>query len=550
MAIQNVLSFVPMDPKIKHMKTLKLFFPIVILLFASPLLAQDGVSKNLPLVFDPQTKKYFIGGHAQFTLKPGENSGLIDRIELAVDGSEYHPYNQAIEFKQEGKHTLKFRAINPVNNWSPVQYIEVFVDLTPATTEAKFTEDHYFQDGSGLYLGLNSAITLTAQDNLSGVDNVEYSWDGVHFNNYNKPIVVEKVGKQTLYYRSIDRVGNVEATKKMEFIADGNPPVSELKFSGTGKTSIINGTTYVNDGVAFSISAVDDIAKVKQTWVAIDGKSQIYIKPIYFLGEGPHTISYWSTDNVGNKESAKNLAVYTISTPPKTFVTPVGKTVNMGGINYANPGFQLMLSVQDNLAGTDHIEIKVDNDADFHQYVEPVAFRTSGLHNVSFRSIDRTGNVEPAKMYTVNVVQSLPETKLSMAQPLITRDGVTYSPAPNIVTLNVTDLPGVGIDRTMYSLNDEPFKPYTGPINLTTDEKVYKISYKSVDRLGNEEQVKNTVVHMMRTTPIVDLFVTDGHSSEEQVRTNYLDQNPNNVRGPSSDDDSAAPKKKHKKSSQ
>lgn len=541
------------------MKTLKFFFAALALVTSGKVLAGDYSDKNLPLVFDPQTKKYFIGGHSKFTLKPGETSGLIDRIELAVDGGEYHPYDEAIAFKQEGKHTLKFRALNPVNNWSPVQFVEVFVDLTPPTTEAKFTEDHYFQDDSGLYLGLNSAITLTAQDNLSGVDNIEYSWDGTHFNSYSKPIEIEKVGKQTVYFRSTDRVGNVEPTKKMTFIADGTPPVSELKFGGSGHTSIMNGTTYVNDGVAFAISATDDIAKVKQTWVDIDGKPQIYIKPIYFLGEGPHTISYWSVDNVGNKEAAKTLSVYTISTPPHTTVLPIGKNVNMGGINYANAGFQLQLNVQDNLAGTDHIEVKVDGDADYHQYVGAIAFRKSGLHTVSYRSIDRTGNVEPAKMYTVNIIDSLPETKLSMAQPMITRDGVTYSPAPNIVTLNVTDLPGVGIDRTLYSVNDGPWMPYTGPITLTNDEKVYKLAYKSVDRLGNEEDVKNTVVHMIRTVPVVDLFVTDGHSAEEQVRTNYLDQgaaasantaaaNAGDQRGPSS----AAPavdQVKHKKKS-
>jgi hypothetical protein len=506
------------------MKTLKLFCTLLLLLGSGKVLAGGMDGKNLPLVFDPQTKKYFIGGHTKFTLKPGDSSGLIDRIEIAVDGGEYHPYDQAIEFKAEGKHTLKFRAVNPVNNWSPVQFVEVFVDMNAPTTEAKFTEDHYFRDQSGLYLGLNSSIILTAQDNLSGVDLVEYSWDSVHFNTYSRPVTVEKMGHQTLYYRSTDRVGNVEVTKKLDFTADGNPPMSELKFGNNGRTSIMNGTTYVSDSVAFEVHATDDISKVKQTWVEIDNKAQIYIKPIYFLGEGRHTITYWSVDNVGNKENPKSVSVYTVSTPPHTTITSVGKSVNMGGINYANPGFQVQLSVQDNVAGTDHIEVKMDNEPEFHQYVGALNFRSSGLHNVSYRSVDRTGNVEPAKTYAVHIIDTLPETKMSMAQPLITREGVSYSPAPNIVTLSVSDLPGVGIDRTLYSLNDGAWTPYTGPITVNGDQPTYKISYKSVDRLGNEEQVKSTVLHILRSMPVVDLFVNDGHSSEEQVRTNYLDQ--------------------------
>src|SRR5581483_9790398 len=71
--------------------------------------AQTGEgTKNLPLVFDPQTKKYFIGATSKFMLKQGEQSSIIERIEISVDGGEYRPYGEAVQFKEEGKHTLKF----------------------------------------------------------------------------------------------------------------------------------------------------------------------------------------------------------------------------------------------------------------------------------------------------------------------------------------------------------------------------------------------------------------------------------------------------------
>lgn len=526
------------------MKKAKIIFSAVVVLVSGLAKAQDSV-KNLPLVFDPQSKKYFIGGNSKFSIKAGDQSGLIDRIEVAMDGGEYRPYDQTIEFKQEGKHTLKFRAINPVNNWSPVQYVEVFVDLTPATTEASFDEEHYFRGEKDLFVGLKSSITLTAQDNLSGVANVEYSWDGSTYQSYSKPIVVEKLGHQTLYYRSTDKVGNVEPVKKMEFVADGTAPTSELKFGDAGKPQVVNGTTYVSDAVSFNLSSSDDLAKVKQIWVDLDGKTQPYIKPIYFLKEGPHSISFYSVDNVGNREQAKTISIYTVSTPPRTGLTTVGNSVNMGGINYANPGFQLKLSTQDNIVGTDRIEYKMNDEPAFHQYVEPITFRTPGTHVISFRAVDRTGNVEPAKAYTVSIVDTFPETKLTTAQPLITRDGVTYSPAPNVVTLNVSGGSGVGVDHTLISINDAPFAPYHGPVTLSNQEKIYKISYKSVDKLGNEEQAKTSTFHMIRAMPVVDLFITNGKSSEEQVRTNYLDQKdrePAAAAAPS-DDAKPAPRK-------
>ncbi len=53
---------------------------------------------------------------------------------------------------------------------------------------------------------------------------------------------------------------------------------------------------------------------------------------------------------------------------------------------------------------------------------------------------------------------------------------------------------------------------------------MYKIRYKSVDKLGNEEAPKTVTYNMIGAIPIIDLFVSNGKSNEEQVRTHYLEQ--------------------------
>lgn len=502
--------------------SLLLFLTVGSGLMASMATRAEGV-KNLPLVFDPATKKYFIGGTSKFVLKQGEQSGLIDRIEVSMDGGEYRPYGESIEFKDEGKHTLKFRAVNPVNNWSPVQFVEVFVDLTSPTTNAKFSEERYNKDETGTYLGMNSTVTLVAQDNLSGVASVEYSWDGQNFTPYERPIVVDKPGKQTLFYRSNDRVGNVELVQKLEFTADGTAPTSELKLIGQAKPAILNGKQYVSDSVAFQITATDDTSKVKTTFVTIDGKTQPYIKPIYFLQEGMHTLSYYSVDSVGNKEASKSISVYTVSVPPRSSARAIGQVVNTGGINYAKRDFELKLDATDNVVGVDRLEVKLDAEQEFKPYVDAIRFSTPGFHTVTYRAVDRAGNFEPARTYTVNISETPPETAIATAQPLIVREGVTYSPAPNVITFNVGNSP-VGVAQTLVSINDANFKAYTGPLTLGADQKIYKISYKSVDKLGNEETPRSMTFHMIGTIPVVDLFISNGRSSEEAVRTNYLEQ--------------------------
>lgn len=272
------------------------------------------------------------------------------------------------------------------------------------------------------------------------------------------------------------------------------------------------------------MTATDDASQIKQIWVSLDdGEFTPYIKPIYFLQEGPHVFKYYSVDNVGNKEPEKSLKLFTVSTPPHSTAITTGKIVNTGGINYATRDFQLKFEATNNMVGLERIEIKVDNEPDFKTYLEPVRFKVPGFHNVSYRAVDRVGTAEPAKIFNVVVTDNGPETTIATAQPLVQRGSVTYSPSPNVITFNVGSS-AVGVDKTLVSINDAPFVPYQGPLTLQNSQKVYKITYKSIDKLGNEEAPKTVAFHMVGAVPIVDLFISNGQSSEEQVRTDYLEQ--------------------------
>jgi len=504
------------------MKNLFLSLIASISLTGSFCFANDG--KGLPLVFDPQTKKYFIGGTSKFVLKQGEQSAFVDRIEISIDGGDYKPYGEAINFDHEGKHTLKFRAVSAVNNWAPVQFVEVFVDLTPPTTEAKFIEDKfYIDDKKQVYVALNSSISLVAQDNLSGVATTEYSLDGKNFTPTTQPIKFTKSGHQTVYYHSIDRVNNQEPVKMLDLIVDSVPPTSQLNLQGQAKPTTLNKKTFISDSVAFEITAADDSSAVKQIWVSVDGKSPSpYIKPLYFLQEGPHSIKYYALDHVGNKEDEKTFDFYTVSQPPRSTVKPIGKLVNTGGINYVRGDFKLALEAQDNVVGLDRLEYRLDQESTPRPYIEPIHFVTPGPHTVTYHAIDRAGNVEPSKTFTLYITESTPETTVATAQPLVVREGTAYSPAPNVLTFNVGNNQ-VGIQETLVSVDDAPFAPYHGPITLAADRKIHKVQYKSVDKLGNEETPKILTLNMVNTVPIVDLFISNGQSSEEKVHVDYLE---------------------------
>jgi hypothetical protein len=99
--------------------------------------------------------------------------------------------------------------------------VVAFENQAPVTVSALSPAAPNGQDG--WYVG-PVTVTLSATDNPggSGVDRTEYRIDGGDWTTYSGPFAVGSDGQHTVGYRSVDRVGNVEATKTVSFKVD-NP---------------------------------------------------------------------------------------------------------------------------------------------------------------------------------------------------------------------------------------------------------------------------------------------------------------------------------------
>src|SRR5688572_29031349 len=81
--------------------------------------ADSGPSAaDLPLIFDPVSRKYFVGDRTSFFLRTRENQESLEKIEVALDEGDFEPYRDAFDFKSEGKHRLRFRAKNQIGRAS------------------------------------------------------------------------------------------------------------------------------------------------------------------------------------------------------------------------------------------------------------------------------------------------------------------------------------------------------------------------------------------------------------------------------------------------
>jgi uncharacterized protein YdeI (BOF family) len=63
-----------------------------------------------------------------------------------------------------------------------------------------------------------------------------------------------------------------------------------------------------------------------------------------------------------------------------------------------------------------------------------------------------------------------------------------------------------GVDVTQYSINGGDWTIYSSPLILSEDG-VYHVDYRSIDKAGNTEQTKTTVVKLDKTAPVVQVSV-------------------------------------------
>jgi hypothetical protein len=178
-------------------------------------------------------------------------------------------------------------------------------DTTPPVTAIIVGDPQYTSSCRKRYVTSATMFALSATDDLSGVAKTEYRIDNGSWIAY-APFTLASEGSHVIGYRSVDRRNNTETEKKLTVIVDNTPPVSTLSIGSVKCNS--GGSISVTKTTKFTITATDASSGVRLSEYRIDGGSWTTYGGAFALAgysTGAHTISYRSTDNVGNVETAK-----------------------------------------------------------------------------------------------------------------------------------------------------------------------------------------------------------------------------------------------------
>jgi hypothetical protein len=208
----------------------------------------------------------------------------------------------------------------------------------------------------------------------------KWNWDfhDGSFSNLENP--VKKFlykGVYNLSLNVIDSDGKEDTLSKFIYVGDTEPPITTTKINGEKGEK-----EWYTNHVKLVITANDTFSGVNNIMYNLDnGGYNIYRSPITVFGsknEGPHTLSYYSVDNAGNKEEEKSISFkLDFSNPQIELSIPSKGRLYIGNYGLLS-GFkntiiigplQIKPVVSDSISGIGKVEFYLNNqiiDIDFN----------------------------------------------------------------------------------------------------------------------------------------------------------------------------------------
>lgn len=432
----------------------------------------------------------YFGPGLNITLSAQDNEQGIragtKKIYFAIDGSEYVLYEAPLEnFSREKPYTLTYYAIDNVGNLEPVSEKTFTVDTTPPKTRHTVEGSFY-----GQFLSPNAAIALDATDNLCGIETIFYAFDQNDLKPYTGKLTGQTLnalsdGQHELRYFARDFVGNTEEINRFTFQLDKSPPA--IEFALAGQTHKRHDTLFVNARSRIQLKAADTSLEVQSILYQIDTNAQSSFSDPFALPQtqGMHTVSYFSTDLVGNTSPKQTQTLFLDLTPPTTESTITGTQYPEANTLFINGKTTIVLNATDLESGISAIQYKI-GDTSFKTYDTPLVINRHGTHTITYRAIDQVNNTETNKSLSVFVDNIPPQINLSYNVdptmdternlPVIQRRALIYIEAEETDT---------AIDKITYSINGGKEQLYRNPLSNFKRNEVLTLKIKAIDRLEN-----------------------------------------------------------------
>ncbi len=278
--------------------------------------------------------------------------------------------------------------------------------------------------------------------------------------------------------------------------------------------------TFVTSATDFSFTVLDQSGSgIRGTYYHVDSGGWLNYSlsgPFTVAGEGPHSIFYNSTDNLGTNEPTKMFDIVVDDTPPTSLLTP-GEPNYTSGQTWITSLTPISISTIDGgviPVGINFTRHRVWNGGSWTpwaDYTTPFSIGpVEGVSHVEFFSEDLLWNQESTQNTTYIVDNTPPVTQVHVGEPNYTATD-TWVSSSTPITLTAIDggeIP-VGTNRTSYRIwagSWSSWQGYSASFALDNEGLNY-VEYDSTDLLWNQETTQNATLTVDNTPPSTTFVV-------------------------------------------
>ncbi|MCR9153182.1 MAG: hypothetical protein NXI09_03675 [Bacteroidetes bacterium] len=448
------------------------------------------VNKELPIYLQFKTSP----NGKTYDLKSEQNPSDANPMYLDTEGVNWIRSKWAVD-PETGKPVVPQREV----------LMEIYCDgMAPRTSISLKNAPRYYSSGV-TYYGKGLSMVLSPSDGVafdgrgvsskgvSGVQSTTYSVNGSDAT-YNGPVAMDKEGQQKVTYQSLDFVGNQESSKNKEFVVDLTAPSTSLSKSGDQSGDIFSARS------KFSLSPTDALSGVDYTSYNFDNGNKKYGRNVSLasLSDGEHTITWFSEDQVDNREGDKSYTFYLDRTAPVSSIAIQGDLCE-SKYDYISERSKFNLTSTDNKAGVQSTEYSIDGGT-YSNFSSSLNLpNKNGLVTVRYRATDKVNNRSAVKSKVYYLDNVDPTTSISYGAPQFFKQGELFITSNTPVTLRARDNAS-GVVNTNYEIDNGGDKAYSSSFTVP-NEGPHTLKFESTDCVKNQEAEKSSKVHVDNTGP-------------------------------------------------
>lgn len=483
-------------------------------LFAS-LLAQEPLSHEKKIYVSPD-QRVFINKELPVYFKVStspDNNGQ----SYVLPSEQTAMYANPMYFDTEGVNTLRSPSAVDKATRKVVQpkrdvLFNIYADGESPNSIVTFSGAPKYVKGGITYYGKNLKVNLSSKDATSGVQAIYVSVDRENYKEYaNVPATFEEEKQFKIAYYSVDNVGNVEAPKTESFQVDISAPTTNFNIIGDSKGVVLSSKAFI------SFASKDSISGVSRIMYSINnGPEKVYNSPISLavLKDGKSQITYYSVDNVGNKEEVKVISAstgpmgedadrsaysfYIDKEPPVIGYEIVGDQYK-GKHLFVSARSLFQVNASDEKSGVAKTIFSYDNVLLRENYTEPFSLRGDGQHFVAYAAADHVGNMALVQTQPIYVDRVAPVSTISFKGNTFTNRDTLFITSSTKIVIAATENAS-GLQMINYNLDEESKAVYSTLFEVGT-EGFHTLSYFATDNVNNSEVVKKQSFFVDNTAP-------------------------------------------------